>query len=188
MKGLFPQAFLPCHHNFPVFLFVSVLLIIRLKWELPISLESQLCQMMFCWDTQGTGCFAEADTGEQYFAKAHMWKDTGWRLINMTQQAMGARALLCFAPPLYSSLTTHVFVLRCVAEFHLWWCHRGKRIKELLTKFLQVLAASTDPGWLVSLGVSSGLNCLCWFVCGACQVDWTAATDLNLVFATELNC
>ena len=32
-----------------------------LAWEFLVSLESQLCQMMFCWGTQVKGCFAEAD-------------------------------------------------------------------------------------------------------------------------------
>ena len=32
------------------------------KWKLLVSLKSQLCQMMFCWGTQVTGCLAKADT------------------------------------------------------------------------------------------------------------------------------
>jgi hypothetical protein len=34
----------------------------HLKWEPLFSLESHLCQMMFCWGTQVKGCFSEADT------------------------------------------------------------------------------------------------------------------------------
>ena len=30
--------------------------------ETSASLESQLCQMMFCWGTQVKRCFAKADT------------------------------------------------------------------------------------------------------------------------------
>jgi hypothetical protein len=43
-------------------------------------------------------------------------------------------------------------------------------------------------GQLASLAVSSGLNCLCWLVCGDCRVDWTASADSYLVFAMGLNC
>lgn len=44
--------------------------------------------------------------------------------------------------------------------------------KELLGRFLELLAASeVDLEWLVSLMVSCGLNCLCWFICGDFQVD-----------------
>jgi hypothetical protein len=48
-----------------------------LKWKLLVSLESQLCQMMFCWGIHLKGmfyysihvkkCFPEADTGERIF-------------------------------------------------------------------------------------------------------------------------
>jgi hypothetical protein len=40
---------------------------------------------------------------------------------------------------------------------------------------------------LASLVLSSGLNCPYWFVCGDCQVDWTAAAGSYVVFATGLN-
>ncbi|EDL11818.1 mCG57225, isoform CRA_a [Mus musculus] len=73
------------------------------------------------------------------------------------------------------------FTLYCIAELRLWWRHREKFAKELLR---EVPAASSS--WLVSLVVSSGLNCPCWFTCGDCQVDWTAAADSCLVFSTEL--
>lgn len=45
--------------------------------------------------------------------------------------------------------------------------------KELFMRFLLLLAASVDVEWLVSLLVSSGLHCPCWFMCGAYQVDCT---------------
>ena len=37
--------------------------------ETSSSLESQLCQMMFCWDTQVKRCFAVADMGKNVFLK-----------------------------------------------------------------------------------------------------------------------
>jgi hypothetical protein len=46
--------------------------------------------------------------------------------------------------------------------------------------------SSVDSGWLVSLTVSCGLNCSCWFVCGVFWVDWTTAAESCLVFASEL--
>jgi hypothetical protein len=33
-----------------------------LKWKPLIPLETQLCQMTFCWGTQVKGCLARADT------------------------------------------------------------------------------------------------------------------------------
>lgn len=33
----------------------------QVKRKLLVSLESLLCQMMFCWGTQVKGCFAKAD-------------------------------------------------------------------------------------------------------------------------------
>jgi hypothetical protein len=38
-----------------------------MKRKLVISLESQLCPMMFCWGKHVKQCFAEADTGERMF-------------------------------------------------------------------------------------------------------------------------
>lgn len=53
----------------------------------------------------------------------------------------------------------------------------------------EVPAASCSFHWpeqLVSLVVSSGLNCHWWFMCGVYRVNWTAAVDLCSVFATGL--
>ena len=56
----------------------------------------------------GEGCFAKADTGKRMFyyskhVKGHMMFR---RNINMTPQTVGGQALVCFALPRYSSLTT----------------------------------------------------------------------------------
>jgi hypothetical protein len=40
--------------------------ITALKWKLLVSLESQLCPMVFCWDRHMKECFPEADTGEMF--------------------------------------------------------------------------------------------------------------------------
>jgi hypothetical protein len=32
-----------------------------MKWKLLVSVESQSCQMKFCWGTQVKECFGEAD-------------------------------------------------------------------------------------------------------------------------------
>ena len=37
--------------------------------ETLVSLENQLCQMMFCWGTQVKGCLAKADMGMNVFLK-----------------------------------------------------------------------------------------------------------------------
>jgi len=123
---------------------------------------------MFCRSRHVKECFAIAD----------MW----WRNINMTPQTVGVWALVCFALSQYSSLTTHKYwFLHCVAELRLWKLHWEKLAKELLVRFLWLLAASTALDQLVSLVVSSGLNCPCWFMCGDCQLDWTAAAGSYLV-------
>ena len=54
-----------------------------------------------------------------------------------------------------------VLVHVTIAELHLWSPLREKLTKELLVRFLRLLVVSEDLGRLVSLGVSSGLNCPC---------------------------
>ena len=39
----------------------------ELNWKLMVSLESQLCQMVFCWGKHVEECFPEADTSERMF-------------------------------------------------------------------------------------------------------------------------
>jgi hypothetical protein len=36
----------------------------EVKWKILVSLQSQLCHVMFCWGRWVRGCFAEADMGE----------------------------------------------------------------------------------------------------------------------------
>jgi hypothetical protein len=131
-------------------------------------------------------------TGERMFCcSRHMKGHVMFRKnINMTPLTVGARALVCFTLPCYTLLTTQMygFTLYCTDELCLWWCHRENLVRELLLRFLRPFVASTALSQLVSLAVSSGLNCSCWFMYGDCQVDWTAAADLYLVFATGLNC
>jgi hypothetical protein len=155
-------------------------------------------------------------TGERMFCwSRHRWKDVFCnsrhveghvifrKNINMAPQTVGARTLVHFAMPCCSWLMTrkHWFTLHCVAGLCLWWHHREKRIKELLVRFPRLLAASSNLGGLVSLVVLSGLTYPCWFVCGVCwvdwietagscvicRVDWSAAADLVLVFASGLD-
>jgi hypothetical protein len=37
-----------------------------------VSLESRLCQMMFCWGRHMKECFPEADTGDRMFCNTHL--------------------------------------------------------------------------------------------------------------------
>jgi hypothetical protein len=68
--------------------------------------------------------FAEADTGERIFCYSKHVK--GHRMftknINMTPQTVGVRALVCFAPPHYGHMMTHMhrFALHCRAKLQLW--------------------------------------------------------------------
>jgi hypothetical protein len=36
----------------------------KVKWKLRVSLESQLCWMVFCWGKHMKECFPELDTDE----------------------------------------------------------------------------------------------------------------------------
>lgn len=103
------------------------------------------------------------------------------RNINMSPHTAGTQALLRLAPPHYSSLRTcaYWFALHSIVELYLWWPNREKLLEELLVRFLWLLAASVvDSVWLMSLAISSGLNCPCWFLCGICWVDRAATADL----------
>ena len=66
--------------------------------------------------------FAEADTGERIFCYSKHVK--GHRMftknINMTPQTVGAQALVCFALPGYTSVTTcmYWFALHRIAKLH----------------------------------------------------------------------
>ena len=77
--------------------------------KLLVSLESQLCQTMFCWGTQVKGCFVKADTRRNLY-------------LYMTPQTVGTQTLVRLAPSPSSSLTTHMywFALHCAAELRLW--------------------------------------------------------------------
>jgi hypothetical protein len=106
---------------------------------------------------------------------------------------VAAQALVCFGLPIRYSLTIHIYWNILVhhiywdANIYLWWFHRKKLTKEILLRLLQVLAASLVMWWLVSLSVSSELSRPCWFMCGVCQVGWTAASDSCVVFSTGLD-
>ena len=97
-----------------------------LKWKFLVSLESQWCQMMFCWGTQVKGYFAKTDMWKKNvllkqtqvkgcFSIANTWKDMWWRNINKTPQTVGVVTLVCFALPWYSLLMAHIycFALHC---------------------------------------------------------------------------
>ena len=45
---------------FPFSFVLKVFKVSLLKWRFLVSLETQLFQMAFCWDTQVKGCFAKA--------------------------------------------------------------------------------------------------------------------------------
>jgi hypothetical protein len=174
---------------------------------------------MFCWGTELKGCLAKVNTRKAVFLKqtqvkgcfdiADTWKDSWWR-INMTPQTVGDKhwALIWFALPHYSLLTTHVywFALHSIVELNLWYhCHWEELTQELFMQFLPVaicLFCSLSSGHLANLVVSSGLHYSClvsacwkdWMVAAgsclvsACLEDWSGAAGSYLVFATGLNC
>jgi hypothetical protein len=66
----------------------------------------------------------------------------------MTPQTVGAKALIRFVLPNYSSLIAHMywFALHCFVELH-----RETLAKELIFRFLELIAPSVDLGCLVNL-------------------------------------
>lgn len=105
------------------------------KWKLLLCLESQFCQITFCWGTQVKGYLAKADPWKNVFLKqtqikgccdiANKWKGT-WRSINMST---------C----MYWFSLHSIVISAC-----------EKVTKELLTRFLQQLTTSTassQAGW-----------------------------------------
>jgi hypothetical protein len=67
-------------------------------------MESQLCQMMFCYSRHVKGRV--------------MFREN----ITMTLQEVGTPTLVCLALPHKSSMVTHMywFALHCIAELYLW--------------------------------------------------------------------
>ena len=96
----------------------------------------------------------------------------------MTPQTVGDEhwALVWFALPCYSLLRTHMywFTLHCIAEFNLWWLHREKLAKELLTRFPHSLGLVGEPCgsfWIELIcecWLLNGLDCHCWFMLVFC--------------------
>jgi len=125
----------------------------------------------FRWGTEVKECFTEADTDERIFCYSRHVKECVMfrKNINMTPQTAGTRALVCLALSYWSLLTTHMhcFPSHCILVTSLrktHWRTSG-----------EVPVASCPfcgLGQLVSLVVSSGLNCPCWLVCGVYWMDW----------------
>jgi hypothetical protein len=88
-------------------------------------------------------------------------------------------ALVWFAPPCSSSLTTHGAVELCGDV-------REKPAKELL-RFLWHFAGSRASSQLASLAVSPGLHCSCWFVCGVCLPGLQLPSHICCLLQ-DLNC
>jgi hypothetical protein len=53
--------------GYPCTFFCLLQAITDIKWKHMVSLESQLCQMVFCWGRHMKECFPEAETGEKMF-------------------------------------------------------------------------------------------------------------------------
>ena len=105
-------------------------------------------------------------TGERMFCYSkHVKGCTLFRRNVDISKAVGAQALVCFAPPRHSSMTAcmYWFTLHYVVEVHLWALHRKKLTKELM-RFLQFLAA-------------------CWQASCCFLLDWTALADSCVVSA-----
>jgi hypothetical protein len=148
--------------------------VIFVKWKLPVSLESQLCQMMFFWATQVKGYLAKADMWKKALLKqiqvkgclaiADTWKDEWWRNINMTTQTVGTRVSVCFALPRYPLLKTHI---HCVAEFLSFgflkfsWTPASWQALWFLLDWTDLVGSCVVT--------TERLDCSCWFVFTVCQ-------------------
>jgi hypothetical protein len=108
------------------------------------------------------------------FVGAHRWMCDVWKEYKYDPTDSGKESMVCLAPPCWSLLTTGMywFALYCIAELCLWWLHREKLAKELLVRFLQLLACSVNLGdWWASPFL----------------LDWTALADSCEVSASGLN-
>ena len=107
-------------------------------------------------------------TGERIFYYSRDMKEYFLNITDRGSLSIGS----LFSASLSSLMTrTYWFILQWVAGLCLWKLHREKLPKELPVRLLQLLAPSADSGQLVSLTLSSGLNCPCGFLYGVCQVD-----------------
>lgn len=146
--------------------------------------------------------FPEADTGKGCSDIANPWKDPWWRRIKMAPQWVVHEhwVLVWFAPSLYSSLTTHMYL------FTVHQLVVTLPLRELLMRLLQQLVASTvwpHARWLAfqffqdwTTVAGSCLVSACqenwttaaWLcVVSACIEDWFAAVEKYLVYATDWN-
>ena len=125
-----------------------------LKWKLLVSLETQLCQMMFFWGTQVKGCFAEADTGERMFCWRRRVKGCEMfrKGITMTTDGDVTRPMLwftmhCFATLCCVSLKRRQCEHMCCLESRYLSCKTdGREVHLLLSSDKPVLLACA-PSW-----------------------------------------
>jgi hypothetical protein len=153
-----------------------------MKFKLLVSLESQLCQMMFCWDTQVKGCVAIANMWKDTWCseRIQIWPHRQWELkywFALLHLASHHQWHACIVSPYIALLSSACgdAIEICSPENFLWGS----------CGFL-MLPWQPRACWpLASLGLSSGLNCSCWFLCGVCQVEWTTATGFCVLSAKK---
>lgn len=143
------------------------------KGNFLISLETQLCYMMFCWSRLVKEYFTEADIGERKICwsrpvrRCMMFKKD----INMISKTVGGGSGIGL--PCIKIFASHDFT-----ESNL-----PKNFSLYSSSFLPLLQPLVN--WL-RLTVSSGLNCGCWFVTADCRMDWSVIVDCWCL-ATELD-
>jgi hypothetical protein len=159
----------------------------RMKWELLVSLESQLCQMLFCWahrrkdvwlkQTQVKGCLAIADTWKEY-------------KYDPTDSGNSSFGLPC------SALTTHMCIgLPYVDLLSFTWGdfierNSPKNFSRGSCGFLADSGRVGEPHgffWIEQpllihvWCLLSGLYCSCWFMCGVCWWTGLRITKIGIV-------
>jgi hypothetical protein len=141
-----------------------------MKLKFLVSLGNQLCHVrffwklfyerMFCWSRHMRGCFVESDL-------CNVWKEYKQ---NPTNTEWGS----CIGSPCNPS--------QVLADFCLLWLYREKHQRTscgIFAAFWHFLGLMPIH-W--SLVVSSRSSKCYWFVFGVCQLDWSATTDLCLIF------
>ena len=133
----------------------------------------KLSCVIWCLSGNGLirGCFVEADTWKDILLRIdiNLWPNrqwtTLWHWLTLPLFA-GLRWALLMLVFVKDAVALVHFVL--FADHHLSWLLREKHTKEPLVIVQELLAALAASGQLLSLVVSSGLNCPCWFVFAYC--------------------
>lgn len=142
-----------------------------MKWNFLVSLETQLCHVIFFWKPLWEDFFL--------FAEADMWKNVLLRID-----------MWCFSR---SSLETHTIVCVVLLEWtlektHDVWEGYKQTVDDTVWYWFSLPLPRTRADWQ-SLDVFSGLACCCWFMSGVCDRAVTAdSCEPNCWYPDNADC